>query len=511
VPRRLRQRSSRPPPDLSDQVYRRADYGAEQAREDIAMNVTAMSLLWTVLKILVMVGFVVNIGALLTWYDRRGGAMMQDRIGPNRAALKIGTFELRIAGLLHTAADGLKFFTKEDFMPPKADKLLFSLAPMLALFPVIALTAVIPFGETIVPESIVRTVCRNGAQYVAMANGACPANFTAETVWPAVARHGLANAATAIPLQIASLNVGILYVFAMAGQGIVGAAIAGWSSDNKFSLMGALRAASQMVSYEVTMGLTLIGAMMIYGSVRLEDMVLWQGENSWGIFVQPLAFFLFFASAIAESKRIPFDLPEAESELVSGYFTEYSGMKFGMFYFAEYMEVATSSMLLVLIFLGGWHLPFLHRDGITIAFGDTLLVHQRMPHIWVVILGVLAFFGKTIVLCWVQAFVRWSLPRFRYDQLMKLGWTVLLPASLANIFVTGIVWLAIQSGGESTASALKVAADISQGLVAATITALVIWAIVGLLKTTPHARAIIGSSAKYAAAAGGAKEAPITG
>ena len=179
--------------------------------------------------------------------------------------------------------------------------------------------------------------------------------------------------------------------------------------------------ASQMVSYEVTLGLTLIGAMMIYGSVRLEDMVLWQGDNTWGIYVQPLAFFLFFAAAIAESKRIPFDLPEAESELVSGYFTEYSGMKFGMFYFAEYMEVVTSSMLLVTIFLGGWQLPFLHRDGLHIAFGESAIFATRLPHIWVIILGVVAFFGKTLALCWLQCFVRWSLPRFRYDQLMKIG------------------------------------------------------------------------------------------
>jgi len=467
-----------------------------------------MTLLWTALKILVMVGFVVNIGALLTWYDRRGGAMMQDRIGPNRAGIKIGKFELRVAGLLHTAADGLKFFTKEDFMPPKADKLLFSLAPMLALFPVLALTAVIPFGETIVPESIVRTVCKHGTEFKAMVNGACPEGFSPETVWPAVPRTAVPNPATAIPLQIAPLNVGLLYVFAMAGQGIVGAAIAGWSSDNKFSLMGALRAASQMVSYEVTMGLTLIGAMMIYGTIRLEDMVAWQGENTWGIFVQPLAFFLFFASVIAESKRIPFDLPEAESELVSGYFTEYSGMKFGMFYFAEYMEVATSSMLIVTIFLGGWHLPFLHRDGLSIAFGDTTLFHTRMPHIWVTIFGVLAFFGKTVLLCWIQAFIRWSLPRFRYDQLMRLGWTVLLPASLANIFVTGVVVLLLQ--GEGIAAGLKVAADVSQGVLAATLTGLVIWAIVGFSRAPNRTPMIIGSSAKLAAAAGGTKEAPIT-
>jgi NADH-quinone oxidoreductase subunit H len=185
-------------------------------------------------------------------------------------------------------------------------------------------------------------------------------------------------------------------------------------------------------------------------------------------------------------------------------------MKFGMFYFAEYMEVATSSMLLVAIFLGGHHLPFLHRDGLTIAFGETTLLHQRMPHIWVVIIGVLAFFGKTIALCWIQAFVRWSLPRFRYDQLMKLGWTVLLPASLANIFATGVVWLALQSGGETAQAGLKVVADVTQGIIAAVITGLVIWATVGFLKTPTRRETVVGSSAKLAAAAGGAKEAPIT-
>jgi NADH-quinone oxidoreductase subunit H len=329
------------------------------------------------------------------------------------------------------------------------------------------------------------------------------------TVFPAAQRFGISMSSQPINLVVASLDVGVLFVFAMAGQGIVGAAIAGWSSDNKFSLMGALRAASQMVSYEVTMGLTLIGCLMIYGTVRLDDMVRWQGENAWGIFVQPVAFFLFFAAAIAETKRIPFDLPEAESELVSGYFTEYSGMKFGMFYFAEYMEVVTSSMLLVTIFLGGWQLPFLHRDGLHIAFGDAEIFATRLPHIWVLIFGVVAFFGKTLFMCWIQAFIRWSLPRFRYDQLMRLGWTVLLPASLANIFATGIVWLALQRGGDSTASFLKVAGDVTQGVVALAITALVVWIIVGLLRTRSLREQIVGSSAKFASAAGGTKEAPM--
>lgn len=446
---------------------------------------------WSAIKILIMVGFVVNVAALLTWYDRRGSAMMQDRIGPNRAMIKLPIIgELRIAGLLHTAADGLKFFFKEDFVPPNADKLLFALAPILAMVPVIALTAVIPICDTLCTSQI----WQHSTTHL-MGN------------WPGVERFGtcptmVITGPTGIksfiyPVEgaIAPIDSGILFVFALAGQGIVGAAIAGWSSDNKFSLMGALRAASQMVSYEVTMGISLIGAFMIYGTVRLDDMVRWQGENTWGIFVQPVAFFLFFAAAIAETKRIPFDLPEAESELVSGYFTEYSGMKFGMFYFAEYMEVVTSSMLLVTIFLGGWNLPFLHRDGLTIAFGDSTIFHLTMPHIWVTVIGIVTFLGKTLLMCWFQAFVRWSLPRFRYDQLMKLGWRVLLPASLANIFATGILYLAIDHMSLYAQSGFHLAADVSQGVVAFVITLALFRMIYGFFTPIHHTREIVGTSA----------------
>ncbi len=445
---------------------------------------TGMQVLFAFIKIAVMIGFLFNVAGVLTWVDRRQSAMIQDRIGPNRAVIKIGKFELRVAGLLHTAADGVKFFFKEDFMPPKADKLLFSLTPILAMMPVLALVAVIPMGDTI---------CPSGLWYAGKAG---------DTIYPAVARFGTCDA-HAIELAVAPLNVGVLYVFALAGQGIVAAAIASVSSDNKVILMGALRAASQMVSYEVAMGLSLIGAMMIYGTVRLDDMVRWQSENAWGIFVQPVAFFLFFTSAVAESKRIPFDLPEAESELVSGYFTEYSGMKFGMFYFAEYMEIVTSSMLVVTIFLGGWALPFFHRDGITIEIGQMQLVHAYVPHIWMSILGVLVFFGKTLAVCWFQAFVRWSLPRFRYDQLMKLGWRVLLPASLANLFATGCIYLAIAQAGSDLSNALDVAADVSQAIVAALLTFFFVRGVIGFFGGKRGRPWIVGTSAKFAETAGG--------
>jgi NADH-quinone oxidoreductase subunit H len=456
---------------------------------------TGAQLFWTIVKILIMVMFVLNVAAILTWADRRQSSMIQDRIGPNRAVIKIFGKEIRLAGLLHPAADGLKFFTKEDFTPPNADRLLFMLAPMMAMGMVFTLVATIPFGDTVCPREFQLH---------------WPNIFTG----PAVPRFGTCSADPPhgffpIELMVAPLGVGILYIFAMSGQGIIGAAIAGWSSDNKFSLMGALRAASQMVSYEVTLGMSLVGAMMIYGTVRLDDMVRWQDANAWGIFVQPLAFFLFFAAAVAENKRIPFDLPEAESELVSGYFTEYAGMKFGMFYFAEYAEVVTGSMLLVTIFLGGWSLPFLHRDGLTIAFGDVTLVHALVPHVWMIVIGVLAFFGKVLAVCWLQVFVRWTLPRFRYDQLMKLGWRLLLPASLANILVTGVVWLALDKAGPAVGGGLRLAADVTQAVVAVAITYLVVRGIIGLFAPVRHERTPIGSSAEVAAKHGGTKVEPM--
>jgi len=446
-------------------------------------------LLWVIVlafvKILIMVGFLFNVGGILTWVDRRQSAMIQDRVGPNRAVVKVFGFEFRLAGLLHPAADGVKFFFKEDFMPPKADKLLFSIAPMLVMIPVLCMVMVIPFGDTVCPDWIATTL-KDG-----------------RLVWPVVPRSGVCN--NGIDLQVAPLD--ILFYFALGGQGIIGAAIAGWSSDNKFSLLGGLRAASQMVSYEVVLGMSLIGCFMIYGSLSIAEMVRWQGAHTWGVFVQPVTFFVFFAAAVAESKRIPFDLPEAESELVSGYFTEYSGMKFGMFYFAEYMEIVTSSMLLTVLFLGGWQLPFLHRDGLHLGFGTEW--HQPLPHVWVTIFQVLAFFGKVLFLCWVQAFVRWSLPRFRYDQLMKLCWKVMLPISLANIFVTGVVALALQSAGPQIDEALRAACDVTMAIVAVIIPLYLVRGVVGWFRPTRHPSFLVGSAAHLAAKLGGSKSTPM--
>ncbi|HTQ03301.1 MAG TPA: complex I subunit 1 family protein, partial [Polyangiaceae bacterium] len=406
---------------------------------------------------------------LIDWYYGGGAAILMFAVlfGAGYAAFAIRNepqVGLRLLGLPHAfVADGLKTLWKEDFIPPNADKLLHSIAPLISFFPALTVFAVIPFGDTL----CFGTTADHHLDITKLAH--------------MVPREGVCVAGS-FRLQVVDLNVGLLYFFALAGTGIVGAALAGWASDNKYSLLGGLRAASQMVSYEVTMGLTLIGAMMVYGTLRLDEMVRWQGENTWGIFVQPLAFVLFFASAVAESKRIPFDLPEGESEIVAGYFTEYAGMKFAMFFFSEYIAVVSSSALLAVIFLGGWNLPFLYRDGFHVAIGGTALFDQPLAHGLVIVLGVLAFLLKVVTLCWLQLMIRWTLPRFRYDQLMRLGWRKLLPASLVNILATGLGVMLLQGAEGPLAMGLRVLCDASTLLVGVVMAALLVWLVVFLLK-----------------------------
>jgi NADH-quinone oxidoreductase subunit H len=378
----------------------------------------AVAWIATILKIVFVLIIILTFAPVLIWAERRQSAMIQDRVGPHRAGIKIGDKNITLAGLLHPLADALKFVWKEDFIPPKADKLLHSLAPIIALVPAISVFAVIPFGGTLYLDHLT-----------------------------SVFEPGQLFDGRAVNLQIADVNVGILYVFAIAGTGVVGAAIAGYSSDSKYALLGGVRAASQMVSYEVTLGLALVGCFMMYDTLQLSQMVDWQrshkllgieGLHLWGIFVQPLAFFLFFTAAIAETKRIPFDVPEGESELAAGYFTEYSGMKFGMFFMGEFVEVITSSALIAVLFLGGYDLPFLENQGFDFFGAATL----PLPHVAVIAIQVLTFVLKLVVLIWLQLMIRWSLPRFRYDQIMQLCWKLLLPLSLLNILITGLAILA---------------------------------------------------------------------
>ncbi len=403
-----------------------------------------------------------------------------------------GPISVRLAGLVHSVADVIKLIMKEDFVPKNADRLLHSIAPMIALFPAFVTMAVLPFGSKLClmgdpGKPLTWSFLSGPSHHVAPIMGrawTCPGHTVS---------------------LVADLNVGILYMFALGGTGVVGAALAGWASDNKFSLLGGLRAASQMVSYEVSMGLSLVGLFLVFGSVRLSAMVEWQGENTWGIFVQPFAFFLFLAALVAETKRTPFDQPEGESEIVAGYSLEYSGMKFGMFYMGEYIELFVSSALLVTLFFGGYQLPFLHHDGVTVSFGETTLFAYKMNHVAVVLVSALAFFGKTMLMAFIQIFFRWTLPRFRYDQVMKLGWTKLLPLSLANIMVTGVIVLAVNEAGPGVTSALKVAADATQALVAVGALAAVVALIVGLLEPVERKQFLASTAARFAAAAGGTK------
>jgi NADH-quinone oxidoreductase subunit H len=393
---------------------------------------------------------------------------------------------IRLAGLLHPMADGLKTIVKEDLVPPKSDRLLHGLAPIISFFPVLVLMAIVPFGDTLCFGTNQEGVIELGK------------------LLPSVPREGVCVEG-AVPLQVVDLNVGMLYFFAIAGTGVVGAALAGWSSDNKFSLLGGLRAASQMVSYEVTLGLTLVGALMIYGTLQMDQMVQWQAENAWGIFVQPFAFVLFLAAAIAESKRVPFDLPEGESELVAGYFTEYSGMKFTMFFFSEYIAVVVSSAVMATIFFGGWHVPFLERDGLMLAIGDTVLFSAQLSHGAVILLGVISFIIKVLALCWVQAAIRWTLPRFRYDQLMRLGWRMLLPASLVNVLATGLVILGLQSGGPQTQQVLGAVGDLSMAVVVIADVVLTVLFVRFLLAPPQKRKLVASSAARLIAQVGGLK------
>jgi NADH-quinone oxidoreductase subunit H len=305
---------------------------------------------------------------------------------------------------------------KEEFRPNAYDRLGSALAPWVAFAPVLLVFAVIPFGGTVVP-------------YVLFEGMPAVANWFGERAWP---------------LQIARVDAGLLVVFAFGGLAIIGAMLAGWSSGNKFSLLGALRAGSQMISYELVMGLTVLGLILIYGTVDLDTIVRQQSGvalgflPAWGIVWQPFAAILFLTAAIAENKRIPFDLPEAESELIAGYFTEYSAMKMGLFMFAEFIEIAIVAALFTTLFLGGYNLPFMNDAGFVLPGNHVV----TLPHGVVLVTQVVVFLAKVLLMCSFQILVRWSLPRFRYDQVLRFAWKFLFPLALANVLVTAVaVWL----------------------------------------------------------------------
>jgi len=357
-----------------------------------------------IVKILFMVlGFLMPLASILTWLERRQSAMMQDRLGPNRA--NIGP--IKAWGITHFLADAVKFIFKEDYVPSKAHKFLFMWAPIMAMAPALIVAAIIPFGPALCWGQLTEKI----------ADGVC---------------------AQPVPLQIARLDIGLLFYFAISSLAVYGATLAGWASHNKWAMMGGLRASSQMMSYEVTMGMAVLGAFLVYGTLEPGAMVAQQTQvfsvdnyrSSWGIFMQPLGFVLFLTAAIAETKRTPFDIPEGEPEII-GYFVEYSGMRFGLFFLGEFLEIVTSSAIMISLFFGGWHW------GSNI---DGLLAAHLPNFVFVLVM----FFGWTVKIfafCMFQLLIRWSLPRFRSDQLLRLGWQRLLPISIANVVVTALVIL----------------------------------------------------------------------
>jgi NADH-quinone oxidoreductase subunit H len=335
-----------------------------------------------IIEKLVLVAIIFSISLLIamyaTYFERKVAAWFQDRIGPDRA----GPF-----GILQPLADGVKMFMKEDFIPSNSDKWLFILGPGISMFTSLITSAIIPWGEDL-------TIFGN-----------------------------------TVALQVADFNIGILFIMGVLSVGIYGIMIGGWASNNKYSLFGAIRASSQMISYELAMGVSVITIVMMTGSLSLKDIVQDQHGMNWNIFYQPVCFIVFFVCALAETNRAPFDLPECESELIGGYHTEYSSMKLGFFLFAEYVSMFISSAIIAILFFGGYNFP-----GMDYFSGNTLAI-----------LSVIAFFTKIFFFIFVFMWIRWTLPRFRFDQLMHLGWKSLIPIALINLLITGLV-IALNKG-----------------------------------------------------------------
>lgn len=336
-------------------------------------------LLISLVKIALVMLVVLTVVANLVYVERKTSAFIQNRIGPNR----VGPW-----GLLQSPADVLKLFIKEDIVPAKASAFVHTLAPIISITVALVTISVVPFGSSL-------------------------------TIF-----------GRTVPMIIADVNVGVLVILALTSMGVYGIALSGWSSNNKYSLLGGLRSAAQLISYELSMGLSVIGVIMTAGTLELDRIVEMQSGLAWNAFLTPIGFITFVVASFAETNRLPFDLPEAEPELVGGYHTEYSGMKFGTFFLAEYANMITASALITTLFLGGWQVPFLDQTGAAVWL-------QQVLHI-------LAFAAKVGAVLLFFIWIRWTIPRFRYDQLMNLGWKVMLPLAILNLVVTG-VWLLLFS------------------------------------------------------------------
>lgn len=336
-----------------------------------------LTVIGILIKVLIVVGLTQGAVAYLIYVERKVAAYAQDRIGPNRAGRELGV----PFGLLQPLADGAKMLLKEDVIPAYVSRPLYLLAPMIAIIAATIGFAVVPFGP-VGPNQVV-------------------------------------------DFQIApSVDIGILYVFAIGSLAVYGVILAGWASNNKYSFIGALRSSAQLISYEVPLGLSILGMVLIAGSLDLNAIIRWQDRYVWGVLVSPIGFLIFLVSAFAETNRLPFDLPESEQELVGGFHTEYSAMKFGMFFLGEYLHVITVSFLTVILFFGGWDFPFLSYEqaGILSAIAKVMVIVV-----------------KAALMILFMMWVRWTLPRFRYDQLMDLAWKTLIPLALVNLVATAAI------------------------------------------------------------------------
>jgi NADH-quinone oxidoreductase subunit H len=338
-----------------------------------------MDILIDLVKVVVVMLVMLGIAAYLVLAERRISAFIQNRIGPNR----VGPY-----GLLQPLADVLKLLLKEDIVPKLANKAVHDLAPIISISVAFVTFAVVPFGDRI------RLFGQD------------------------------------IKLQIADINVGVLYILALSSLGVYGITLSGWSSNSKYPLLGALRSSAQMISYELSMGLSIVGVVMIAGSLQLDDIIRAQHGMLWNVFLQPVGFITFMVASFAETNRLPFDLPEAEPELVGGYHTEYSGLKFGLFFLAEYANMITASAIITSLYLGGWQVPFVYS--------------WIQSDFWVSIAQVGIYGFKVLCVMLFFVVIRWTIPRFRYDQLMRLGWKVMLPVAIANVLATGAVILFLQ-------------------------------------------------------------------
>ncbi len=337
-----------------------------------------MEIIISLIKIICVLGVMLTVVAYTVLLERKLAAAIQNRIGPNRVGWK---------GFLQPLADVVKLVMKEDIVPAEANRFIHDLAPVISISVALVTFAVVPFGNHIT-----------------------------------LFGHD-------VKLQIADVNIGILFILAFASLGVYGVTLSGWSSNSKYSLLGGMRSSAQMISYELSMGLSVIGVIMIAGSLQLDKIVLAQSGWKWNMILQPVGFITFVVSAFAETNRLPFDLPEAEPELVGGYHTEYSGLKFGLFFLAEYANMVTASAIITTLYLGGWQVPFVH--------------HLGLSDFWVSVVQVLGFCAKVAALVVFFIIVRWTIPRFRYDQLMNLGWKVMLPLAIANLLATGAILLLV--------------------------------------------------------------------